>query len=214
MYGKMSTQSQTAHPSIQGWPTLPTLSSLSTLTWPCPNFVCACTFTKIVPKVKMEKTRRRGLEPSKATPDRRDKKGPWSGWRGDNVFGWREYRNKQIKHIWWQQNMVSGKCTLNSTYNTYIYIYLFIYLFIYILVGGFNPSETDKSQFGVLFPTEWNNQIHVPKHQTVFYSEFRAERCVSWCCRKRWTAKKLFHLCVWVTSNIPKKGMVHHVSSE
>ena len=61
----------------------------------------------------------------------------------------------------------------------YIYIYLFIYLFIYILVGGFNPSETDKSQFGVLFPTEWDNQIHVPKHQTVFYSEFRAERCVS-----------------------------------
>jgi hypothetical protein len=70
--------------------------------------------------------------------------------------------DKQIKHTWWQKNMVSGKCTLNSTY-----IYIFIY--IYIRVDGFNPSEKDESQLGVLFPTEWNNKIHVPNHQTVFF---------------------------------------------
>jgi hypothetical protein len=34
-----------------------------------------------------------------------------------------------------------------------------------ILVGGFNSSETYDRQLGLLFPTEWKNQIHVPKHQ-------------------------------------------------
>ena len=58
---------------------------------------------------------------------------------------------------------------------TYIYIYVYIYINIYIcLVGGFNHSEKDESQLGLLVPIYGKTN---PNHQPDLYVD-----CICiWC---------------------------------
>jgi hypothetical protein len=58
--------------------------------------------------------------------------------------------------------------SLEITGNMFLEIIVYYSVLQFItLVGGLNPSEKYESQFGLFFPIEWTNKIHVPNHQPV-----------------------------------------------
>ena len=51
----------------------------------------------------------------------------------------------------------------------YIMVYIYNYIYIYWLVVEPTPLKNDGvRQWGLFFPTEWKNKIHVPNHQPVY----------------------------------------------